>query len=188
MTLGSQRVKGYCRRFPKKTGRNPKWNQRVNTRRFAGQCMPRLRVTLAWQTEFYGSGALPGARAASYWKSGPKAKASASTAWRSPSAPNPTAIKEAARLGPSRRRGCGVCRTVRVRGTAARHGLRAASHAGGASLRGVALLREQGWPEPMLQAILAHADYSGVDARRRISTRRSLPATSWRGFSRRARW
>jgi predicted hydrolase (HD superfamily) len=27
---------------------------------------------------------------------------------------------------------------------------------------GVAALREQGWPEPVLQAILAHADYSGV--------------------------
>lgn len=27
---------------------------------------------------------------------------------------------------------------------------------------GVAYLREQGWPEPMLHAILAHADYSGV--------------------------
>jgi predicted hydrolase (HD superfamily) len=27
---------------------------------------------------------------------------------------------------------------------------------------GVATLREQGWPEPMLHAILAHADYSGV--------------------------
>jgi predicted hydrolase (HD superfamily) len=27
---------------------------------------------------------------------------------------------------------------------------------------GVAYLREQGWPEEMLQAILAHADYSGV--------------------------
>jgi predicted hydrolase (HD superfamily) len=27
---------------------------------------------------------------------------------------------------------------------------------------GVAFLREQGWPEPVLQAILAHADYSGV--------------------------
>jgi predicted hydrolase (HD superfamily) len=27
---------------------------------------------------------------------------------------------------------------------------------------GVAALREQRWPEPMLQAILAHADYSGV--------------------------
>ena len=27
---------------------------------------------------------------------------------------------------------------------------------------GVAYLREQGWPEPILQAILAHADYSGV--------------------------
>ena len=27
---------------------------------------------------------------------------------------------------------------------------------------GVALLREQGWPEPVLHAILAHADYSGV--------------------------
>ena len=26
----------------------------------------------------------------------------------------------------------------------------------------VALLREQGWPEPVLHAILAHADYSGV--------------------------
>ena len=26
----------------------------------------------------------------------------------------------------------------------------------------VAMLREQGWPEPVLQAILAHADYSGV--------------------------
>jgi predicted hydrolase (HD superfamily) len=26
----------------------------------------------------------------------------------------------------------------------------------------VALLREEGWPEPLLQAILAHADYSGV--------------------------
>jgi predicted hydrolase (HD superfamily) len=27
---------------------------------------------------------------------------------------------------------------------------------------GVQFLREQGWPEPMLHAILAHADYSGV--------------------------
>jgi len=27
---------------------------------------------------------------------------------------------------------------------------------------GVAALREQGWPEPVLHAILAHADYSGV--------------------------
>jgi predicted hydrolase (HD superfamily) len=27
---------------------------------------------------------------------------------------------------------------------------------------GVAYLRGQGWPEPLLQAILAHADYSGV--------------------------
>jgi predicted hydrolase (HD superfamily) len=27
---------------------------------------------------------------------------------------------------------------------------------------GVAYLREHGWPEPMLHAILAHADYSGV--------------------------
>jgi predicted hydrolase (HD superfamily) len=27
---------------------------------------------------------------------------------------------------------------------------------------GVKYLREQGWPEPMLRAILAHADYSGV--------------------------
>ncbi len=27
---------------------------------------------------------------------------------------------------------------------------------------GVAFLRERGWPEPMLHAILAHADYSGV--------------------------
>lgn len=27
---------------------------------------------------------------------------------------------------------------------------------------GVACLREQGWPEPILHAILAHADYSGV--------------------------
>ena len=27
---------------------------------------------------------------------------------------------------------------------------------------GVAYLREQGWPEPILRAILAHADYSGV--------------------------
>jgi predicted hydrolase (HD superfamily) len=27
---------------------------------------------------------------------------------------------------------------------------------------GVAALREQGWPEPLLRAILAHADYSGV--------------------------
>lgn len=27
---------------------------------------------------------------------------------------------------------------------------------------GVAFLREHGWPEPMLHAILAHADYSGV--------------------------
>ena len=27
---------------------------------------------------------------------------------------------------------------------------------------GVAYLREQGWPEPILHAILAHADYSGV--------------------------
>lgn len=27
---------------------------------------------------------------------------------------------------------------------------------------GVAFLREQGWPEPVLHAILAHADYSGV--------------------------
>ena len=27
---------------------------------------------------------------------------------------------------------------------------------------GVTFLREQGWPEPMLHAILAHADYSGV--------------------------
>ena len=27
---------------------------------------------------------------------------------------------------------------------------------------GVAALREQGWPEPVLRAILAHADYSGV--------------------------
>jgi predicted hydrolase (HD superfamily) len=27
---------------------------------------------------------------------------------------------------------------------------------------GVAYLREQGWPEEILQAILAHADYSGV--------------------------
>jgi predicted hydrolase (HD superfamily) len=27
---------------------------------------------------------------------------------------------------------------------------------------GVAYLREHGWPEPILQAILAHADYSGV--------------------------
>jgi predicted hydrolase (HD superfamily) len=27
---------------------------------------------------------------------------------------------------------------------------------------GVAALREQGWPEPILHAILAHADYSGV--------------------------
>lgn len=27
---------------------------------------------------------------------------------------------------------------------------------------GVASLREQGWPEPVLHAILAHADYSGV--------------------------
>jgi predicted hydrolase (HD superfamily) len=27
---------------------------------------------------------------------------------------------------------------------------------------GVAVLREQGWPEPLLHAILAHADYSGV--------------------------
>ena len=27
---------------------------------------------------------------------------------------------------------------------------------------GVKFLREQGWPEPVLQAILAHADYSGV--------------------------
>ena len=27
---------------------------------------------------------------------------------------------------------------------------------------GVAYLREQGWPEEMLHAILAHADYSGV--------------------------
>ena len=29
---------------------------------------------------------------------------------------------------------------------------------------GIAALREQGWPEPILQAILAHADYSGVAA------------------------
>lgn len=28
---------------------------------------------------------------------------------------------------------------------------------------GVAALREQGWPEPVLHAILAHADYSGVE-------------------------
>ena len=28
--------------------------------------------------------------------------------------------------------------------------------------KGVAALREQGWPEPVLHAILAHADYSGV--------------------------
>lgn len=28
---------------------------------------------------------------------------------------------------------------------------------------GVAYLREQGWPEEMLRAILAHADYSGVE-------------------------
>jgi len=27
---------------------------------------------------------------------------------------------------------------------------------------GIAALREQGWPEPVLRAILAHADYSGV--------------------------
>ena len=27
---------------------------------------------------------------------------------------------------------------------------------------GVAALREQGWPEPVLHAILAHADYSGI--------------------------
>jgi predicted hydrolase (HD superfamily) len=27
---------------------------------------------------------------------------------------------------------------------------------------GVAYLRDRGWPEPLLQAILAHADYSGV--------------------------
>src|SRR5580693_4895667 len=27
---------------------------------------------------------------------------------------------------------------------------------------GVAALREMGWPEPVLHAILAHADYSGV--------------------------
>ena len=27
---------------------------------------------------------------------------------------------------------------------------------------GVAFLREQGWPEPILRAILAHADYAGV--------------------------
>src|SRR5580698_900423 len=27
---------------------------------------------------------------------------------------------------------------------------------------GVAALREQGWPEPVMHAILAHADYSGV--------------------------
>jgi predicted hydrolase (HD superfamily) len=27
---------------------------------------------------------------------------------------------------------------------------------------GVAMLRDQGWPEPVLHAILAHADYSGV--------------------------
>src|SRR5580704_8076393 len=28
--------------------------------------------------------------------------------------------------------------------------------------KGVAALREEGWPEPVLHAILAHADYSGV--------------------------
>ncbi len=46
---------------------------------------------------------------------------------------------------------------------------------------GVKHLRERGWPESVLHAILAHADYSGV-ARESHLDRACLPAMSWRDF------
>jgi predicted hydrolase (HD superfamily) len=43
------------------------------------------------------------------------------------------------------------------------------------------ILAEQGWPEEIREAIMGHAQYSGV-ARIRISPRPSLPAMNWPVF------
>ena len=44
------------------------------------------------------------------------------------------------------------------------------------------ILTEQGWPEEIRTAILGHAEYSGVRAKR-IWRKPSSPATSWLDFS-----
>ena len=44
------------------------------------------------------------------------------------------------------------------------------------------ILAEQGWPEEVRHAILAHAEYTHTPRESRISIRSCLPAMSWRDF------
>jgi predicted hydrolase (HD superfamily) len=72
--------------------------------------------------------------------------------------------REAERLGLSGEEAAGLAERYRCAGLL--HGFDYERHPTPAEhpFVGVSYLREQGWPEEMLHAILAHADYSGVAA------------------------
>ncbi len=71
-------------------------------------------------------------------------------------------VREAARLGLERADAEGMADTYRCAGLL--HDLDYERHPSLAEhpFVGVAYLRAEGWPEPLLRAILAHADYTGV--------------------------